>query len=566
MRKFICSILLFTLFNISYSPILHAQWSSDPTQNLQISNFGYDVKACEDGNGGAFIAWDLSHDQPFVWVQWVDRYGYVKWAQPIQVTGQEDNQEVLDIIKSTNNTAILAYHDKRFLYDQPPRLYKDFISLTKIDTNGNFLWDMNATVDTVIQRDLVIVPDENGGAYLTWNEPYSSWVWGDPDSTIVRLQRISNTGQRLWGDSGRYVYRAPANYYTSPYISNRIPQGIFLRYSQENIGQIMESIEPNGLVNWQNISDWYGNPIPTYDGGGVWAYLSYKPNSPFLRIMSNRMESNGNFVWNDSGLVIADNLSSISSVIDYKLLNDSSLVVFWKRQHISNPEDYKSYIQIINYDGSLQFPDSSKLITDASDGKISGTGLTISDSLTHILLWKDYRSNDTGYYCQKYDKYMNKLWDSTDVLFSTHGASNRNVISDKNYGLLMVWSEWFSPGTGIYGQQINKHGSLGEPLTKIKELEKDNMINEFILYQNYPNPFNSETSIKFYSRKKSDYNLNIYNLLGQKVKSYRLLNKNGINEFYWDAKNDLYQILPSGVYYIELKSKNYTQTIKSLLK
>lgn len=226
------AIWLFIIFQ--YFSV-QAQWSTDPTQNLQVSNFGIFVDACEDGNGGAFIAWRTPTNTGIdvtVWMQWVDRYGYVRWAQPLQVLGQGDGQSDQQIIYSGNNTAIIAFGDR---FDKGPhpiipgyRLYKSRLTLNKVDTMGNFLWGstgITATIDTSHNLDAVIAPDESGGAYLTWGDVYP--LWGDRDSTIVRLQRIAGSGQRLWGDSGRYVYKAPAFYDVKPYISTRVPEGIF---------------------------------------------------------------------------------------------------------------------------------------------------------------------------------------------------------------------------------------------------------------------------------------------------------------------------------------------------
>ncbi|GAB4372785.1 MAG: hypothetical protein Kow0042_16270 [Calditrichia bacterium] len=563
-------VILTTLwfFIIFQHFFVQAQWSNDPTQNLQISTFGYNVKACEDGNGGAFIAWDLPHDQPFVWVQWVDRYGYVRWAQPIQVTGQEDNQEVVDIIKSTGNTAILAYMDKRFKYELPPpapvRIYKDFITLTRIDTTGNFLWSVRATVDTIHQGDVVIVADESGGAYLTFNEIYP--IYGDRDSSIVRLQRISNSGQRMWGDSGRYVYKEPSHLNPSPYLNNKVPEGLYFLHWEDNVGLIMESVEPGGSINWSNINDWYRRGIPTNDGGCTWAFKHRVSHTGEYMILANRMDSQGNLMWSDSGLVVADNLGSVSSVVDYNLLNDNSVVKFWKRQHINNPDDYKSYIQIIDYNGTFQFPDSSLLITSASDGKVSGLGLTLGDSLNFILTWKDTRTIDTGYYCQKYSKEMVKLWNFQDILLTTHSAHLGSILADNNFGMIMIWDEYFSPYNGVFAQQISRNGNLGEVLTSISSID-DLIIPERIkLYSNFPNPFNATTAIPFYLPHRVSLKITIYNVLGQNVKNlFQGVKLPGHYVINWDGKNEEEKDLPSGIYYVQLKTRHLTQTKKLFL-
>jgi type IX secretion system substrate protein len=98
-----------------------------------------------------------------------------------------------------------------------------------------------------------------------------------------------------------------------------------------------------------------------------------------------------------------------------------------------------------------------------------------------------------------------------------------------------------------------------DPATLIR---KDPLLLEnFILYQNYPNPFNSITTIEYYLPHANNVLIEIYNLLGQKVKTimndYMIA---GYHEFKINAKD-----LPSGVYIYKIKAGNFHQTKKMLL-
>jgi hypothetical protein len=94
---------------------------------------------------------------------------------------------------------------------------------------------------------------------------------------------------------------------------------------------------------------------------------------------------------------------------------------------------------------------------------------------------------------------------------------------------------------------------------------------EFSLSQNYPNPFNPSTKIKFQIPLSRGVDavggrgvlskLSIYNSLGHEVEV--LVNQSlqpGTYEVDWDASN-----YPSGVYFYELISGNFTQTRKMVL-
>lgn len=93
---------------------------------------------------------------------------------------------------------------------------------------------------------------------------------------------------------------------------------------------------------------------------------------------------------------------------------------------------------------------------------------------------------------------------------------------------------------------------------------------KFELFYNYPNPFptpfNAGTTVVLESPEFSYGSLYIYNLLGQKVRTlYSGTINIGKNYFYWDAKNDQGNDLPSGVYFLKLHTGAYSSDLKMLL-
>ncbi len=73
--------------------------------------------------------------------------------------------------------------------------------------------------------------------------------------------------------------------------------------------------------------------------------------------------------------------------------------------------------------------------------------------------------------------------------------------------------------------------------------------NNFILQQNFPNPFNSTTTINFEILQRTDVQLDIFNILGQKVK--RLTSKiytPGEYAIHWDGNNEQSEKVATGLY------------------
>ncbi len=83
----------------------------------------------------------------------------------------------------------------------------------------------------------------------------------------------------------------------------------------------------------------------------------------------------------------------------------------------------------------------------------------------------------------------------------------------------------------------------------------------FKLSQNYPNPFNPSTKITFSLKTKGHTTLTVYNAMGQLVAT--LIDETiGTGTYYvtFDARD-----LPSGVYFYQIKSGEFTQVKKMIL-
>lgn len=76
---------------------------------------------------------------------------------------------------------------------------------------------------------------------------------------------------------------------------------------------------------------------------------------------------------------------------------------------------------------------------------------------------------------------------------------------------------------------------------------------EFSLSQNYPNPFNPATTISYTISKDANVILNIYDVLGKKVRT--LVNsqqKTGEYSIVWNAEDDYNNPVSSGLYFYRL--------------
>jgi len=98
---------------------------------------------------------------------------------------------------------------------------------------------------------------------------------------------------------------------------------------------------------------------------------------------------------------------------------------------------------------------------------------------------------------------------------------------------------------------------LGSPVIQPKVFE---------LAQNYPNPFNAQTVIKFNLTQEAEVKLEIFNLLGQKVKTmlHQKLAAGGYS-LIWDGSDNNGKELASGLYFYRLNLGGLSQSKKMLL-
>ncbi len=151
-------------------------------------------------------------------------------------------------------------------------------------------------------------------------------------------------------------------------------------------------------------------------------------------------------------------------------------------------------------------------------------------------------------------------------------------------GALEPWLiETVDPDPWVRGT-FTEFGLLGDPLADGDEMELDDVVMRkvtsadaidqpfiiaparFALANNYPNPFNPETNIAFSLEKANDVTLNVYSITGQLVRT--LINQSmavGDHTVKFNGRDDLGQMLSSGVYFYQLQSGDQVATNKMIL-
>ncbi|HEX9911915.1 MAG TPA: T9SS type A sorting domain-containing protein [candidate division Zixibacteria bacterium] len=130
----------------------------------------------------------------------------------------------------------------------------------------------------------------------------------------------------------------------------------------------------------------------------------------------------------------------------------------------------------------------------------------------------------------------------------------------------LVWPpvselEFVPSATGIGFMPVFLKGAL-----EVREVNTPSIPTVFSLSQNYPNPFNPKTLIRFTLPKDSWVNIEVYNILGQRVKT--LVNEKltaGVKEVEWDSKGDNGLEVASGIYFYRIKADDFSDIKKMVM-
>ncbi|GAB4378622.1 MAG: hypothetical protein Kow0042_27240 [Calditrichia bacterium] len=117
-------------------------------------------------------------------------------------------------------------------------------------------------------------------------------------------------------------------------------------------------------------------------------------------------------------------------------------------------------------------------------------------------------------------------------------------------------NSWQSPQYWVFtwiGNRFNPVTAIGDPFSPI--------VTRYELQQNYPNPFNPATTISYAITKAGRVQLDVYNTLGQKVKT--LVNQHQVPGRYQVRFNA--GELASGIYFYHLQAGEFNAVRKMIL-
>jgi hypothetical protein len=373
----------------------------------------------------------------------------------------------------------------------------------KLDSNGNLLWNSQGKVIADLTGDdelMNIVED-----YYIWRN--NAW----PGSRIY-VKRVDANGNTAtgWNNQGLSVGNIDGAFHQKNASGIKVPEGLFVIWQdQRNFRDDIyaQLISPDGNVLWNQAGlpiisiendKKYGNFILDEEIYVIWEDFR---NGNYNDIFMQKLTTNGNFLWQETGLPIAT--TSMEKVEPYVAKNGSNYLAFWKE--IISEYESDLLAQTISVNGEL-------------------------------------------------------LWDSQGYIVcnAIKNQSKPQAVSDFSGNTFVIWEDTRSSGKtdiyNIYAQMLRTDGNN----TTVNTIPAAT-----ITARNFPNPFNPATTIQFEKPFTAPEIATVYifNIKGQVVQTLHT----NTNQAVWDGTNKQNKATATGVYFYQVQAGDYSSEMKKMV-
>lgn len=472
-------LLIFILLNIS----LTAQWSSNPAINLTVCDTTGEqalAKIVSTSDGGCYISWfDTRSGSYSVYLQRLDAMGNKQWA-PNGLLVSNNPQDTwitdYDLLADDDDNAIIAFSDIRNGGNLNPVVYA-------ISSTGDFLWGNNGIVlnpTTDFQPSPKLAKTNDGNIVVAWIISAAR--------SQVGLQKISQAGTKLWG-SNPIILQSATEGLNYPDIVTSDSGGVILfhtattgNFPAQTVKLRAKKLSSTGTVSWdvsiQNIGTIAAFSVPEVfsdnNYGGLIAWHDDRDNNNLQSAFVQRVSSNGTlyFPVNGAEASLLSNRHKFNPVAAFDNTNGDTYL-FWKE---TEPNQNQNGItgQKFASNGTRQWTDNGKIFKDLSaPNTISISYLTaeMGNGRAYLFYLEGNSSglNDKveGFAC---DGSGNFLWPGNFTVLSNPTSDKLQLVStvDVYKNCKLAWGDNRLDASGIYAQDINPNGELGNSVVPVE--------------------------------------------------------------------------------------------------
>lgn len=308
------------------------------------------------------------------------------------------------------------------------------------------------------------------------------------------------------------------------------------------------------------------HPVPKYDYAIGWSGFLYANGKSFYGIpLYVGQDYGGPLFFAHYSFLGFDPRNKKDKFTNY-FINNRNQTLINRAYCIANPNHYAGYDSVTwgltasddpsGYDAHSPTNDNGTITPTAA---ISSMPYTLVESMAAFKnLYNKYGSKIWGPFGFKDAFNVSKNWYASSYLSIDEGPIIDMV---ENYRSQLLWKNFMA------NPEIQPMlDSVGFVPDNTDVIYSQTLPKDFLLEGNYPNPFNPSTTIKFELPRRQNVELNIYNMLGDKVRT--LVNNvlpSGENKIVWDGKDENNNVVSSGVYIYTLRMEDKIYSSKMIL-
>ena len=558
------------------------QWDANDTISVSTDGSEIELVMIGDGAGGCFMAWSnwLSGTGWRIFAQHSDAAGQLLWPSGgVQVSAGSGYQPQL-VLDGSGGVLVL---------------WRDWgVRAMRLDATGSAVWP--SEVEIVSNDDYptytpTFASDGAGGAIVAWDGP--DHFTGDREFFDVRAQRISGSGQLVWGSTPVLVCGAPGYQSGARVVADGQGGAIF---SWRHEGATAEAdifaqrVDATGNRTWASggepvclASGVQEDAVLHADGSGGAILVWMDGRAPDAAIFGQRLNALGQTTWNADGVMIG----GVSEPdLDYRSTADlaGGAIITWVGGYSSSGT---RMAQRIDASGTLLWSPGGVVIADEDQNSF----------LPHVgadgnggayFAWADGRRVDClDTYAQHVDATGTLLWDTTGVVVAAIERSRvpYGIAALDGSEALVFWGGAGpvvglpkNPGVPSPALSLHKEASpTAVALSRVtstgsgliadcEQLVPSPPLPMTMAVSSRPNPFNPRAVITCVLPVDGRARLVVYDVAGRVVRT--LLDRweaAGPHEILWDGRNDQGLHAPSGVYLARLTVGGHEMAHRMLL-
>ncbi len=451
---------------------VHAQWSSDPANNLVISdrdNEQVQPKIVPTADGGFYISWFDNADGGYdVYLQRIDAGGHEQWAHDGVLVANRDMSSTqdygLDIDADGNALLAFGYNDGGGTMQ---------VLAQKVAPDGTLLWGDPG----------IFVSADPGGAnapkVTATGDGNVAVGWTSGDGAVV-VQKLDGDGNPLWG-AGVSISSSTAWALSDLHADadgNVLASWVVLQFTAPNAmyAQKLAAIDGGPLWGTDPVTVYdatdgalqFGN-FPTFipDGAGGAVFVWYTVGS-VGEVRAQHVTSDGTQAFAQNGALASTDESQNHFEPDGAYDPASGdIYALWRETDLLTQGQIGVYAQRFDPTGARQWGDGGLVLVPLSTVDatqmvalpVAGGGL--------LAAWSsDDFPNPTPLHAARLDTGGNYVWTPEIVDFSTEPndtARLAGAVSTDGY-FAYAWTASAASFAGdIHAQNINPDGTLGVP-------------------------------------------------------------------------------------------------------